>query len=101
VARQPAASKSAKRKPSARHVDLGTVAALTWLSVAVGLTVLIGPHLGLRGWAWLGLHHLLCVVGSSHELWRARKRQRARLAALPDQPDRPDQGQARTTVTTS
>jgi len=54
-----------------RDLDLGVVAALTWILVAIGLTVLLGPRLGLRGWTWLGVHHVLCVVGSGHELWRA------------------------------
>ena len=65
---------------SPRKVDLGAVAAMSWIGVAIGLSVTIGPQLGLRGWFWLGLHHLLCLVGSSHELWRAHKRALARAA---------------------
>ncbi len=69
--------------PSSRPpLDKGAVAALTWAAVAIGLTVVIGPQLGLRGWAWLGLHHLLCLVGVSHELWKARKRAAARAQRL-------------------
>lgn len=59
------------------RVRPGTVVALSWAAVAVGLTVVIGPQLGLRGWLWLGLHHLLCLVGVGHELWRERRRARA------------------------
>ncbi|MCK6504060.1 hypothetical protein L6R53_11770 [Myxococcota bacterium] len=66
--------------PPRTRIDLGETAALTWIAIAVGLTVVIGPSLGLRGWAWLGLHHALCLVGTSHELWRARKRRAARQA---------------------
>ena len=55
------------------------VLAVSWLLVAAGLAVLIGPHLGWRGWIWLGGHELLCVVGAGAELigpglrlpWRA------------------------------
>lgn len=65
----------------ARHIDIGATVALTWIAVAIGLTVVIGPDLGLRGWIWLGGHHLLCAVGTSHELWRARKRRQVREAA--------------------
>ena len=64
-----------------RDLDLGVVVALSWAFIAVGLTVLMGPHLGLRGWAWLGIHDALCVLGVSHELWRGWKRHRARVAA--------------------
>lgn len=57
-------------------MDLGTVVAFTWLGVAIGVTALFGPSLGLRGWFWLGVHHLLCLVGVSHELWRKERRRR-------------------------
>lgn len=60
------------------RVDFGALAALTWLAFAVLVTVVFGPLLGLRGWAWLGLHHLLCVVGCTHELRRAQQRKAAR-----------------------
>ena len=61
-----------------RKVDFGALAALTWMAFAVLVTVVFGPLLGLRGWAWLGLHHLLCAVGCAHELRRASKRRAAR-----------------------
>ena len=69
-----------------RNLDVGVVAALAWILVAAGVTVLVGPHLGLRGWAWLGVHHLLCAVGSGHELRRGWKRARARRAARQGSP---------------
>ncbi|MES2644917.1 MAG: hypothetical protein V4850_35855 [Myxococcota bacterium] len=54
--------------------DLGRAVAVTWIIVALGLTITIGPQLGLRGWMWLGAHHVLCAVGAGHELWRKRGR---------------------------
>ena len=63
-----------------RRVDIGSVFALTWLLVAVGVPVAFGPQLGLRGWLWLGAHHLLCVTGVTHELLAARRRRRAQAA---------------------
>jgi len=47
------------------RIDFGSIAALTWLSFAVMVTVAFGPL--------LGLHHVLCVVGSTHELRCARE----------------------------
>ncbi len=54
--------------------DLGTMIALSWAGIAIGVTIVFGPLLGLRGWCWLLVHHVLCVAGVTHELWRARKR---------------------------
>jgi hypothetical protein len=65
-------------------VDIGLVVALSWLGVAVGVSVVLGPQLGMRGWLWLGAHHLLCVVGCGHELWRAWQRRQP-----PAPPERP------------
>jgi hypothetical protein len=56
------------------RVDLARTAAIAWLSVAIGLTVTIGPSLGWRGWIWMGAHNLLCAVGAGHELLRRRER---------------------------
>ena len=50
------------------------IVAMAWVGVAIGLTIFVGPKLGLRGWAWLGVHHLLCLAGASHELYRASQR---------------------------
>ena len=62
------------------RIDLWVVLAFAWLGVALGLTLVFGPRLGLRGWVWLGLHHLLCLVGVTHELRRGWRRRQARLA---------------------
>ncbi len=66
---------------AAARVDVGLVVALAWPLAAIGLTVALGPSLGLRGWLWLGAHHALCAVGCAHELRRAWARRAARSAA--------------------
>ncbi len=48
------------------------VFALAWLVVGASLLVLIGPRLGWRGWIWLGIHEVLCIVGAGWELAGAR-----------------------------
>lgn len=53
-----------------RRVDIGRTVAYAWILASVGVTVLIGPSLGLRGWMWLGLNDVLCLLGAGHELWR-------------------------------
>ncbi len=63
-------------KASSFPIDVGVIIALVWLMVAVAVTVLYGPQLGLRGWLWLGFHHVLCVLGATHELSRAWRRRR-------------------------
>lgn len=64
-----------------REFDIGAILAVTWVMVAVGLTVLFAPQLGIRGLGWLAAHHLLCIVGVSHERTRYRKRQALRMAS--------------------
>ncbi len=54
------------------RLDAGRTFALAWLVSAIGVTLVVGPSLGLRGWLWLGLHDVLCAVGAGHELWRKR-----------------------------
>jgi hypothetical protein len=65
-----------------RRVDIGAVVALVWLLTAIGLTALLAPHLGVRGWLWVGLHDVVCVAGCVHELRRAARRRRALNASL-------------------
>ncbi|MFH1469253.1 MAG: hypothetical protein ABIO70_33015 [Pseudomonadota bacterium] len=57
-----------------RVLDLGVIVAFAWLFTAIGLSVVFGPLLGLRGWCWLLAHHALCLAGASHELIRGWKR---------------------------
>ncbi len=59
-----------------RVLDLGVIVAFAWLFTAIGITVVFGPVLGLRGWAWLAAHHLLCTAGCAHELHRGWKRRK-------------------------
>jgi hypothetical protein len=56
------------------RLDLGVALALGWLLFAIIISAWIGPQLGMRGLAWMGLHHLLCLVGSTHELRRGWRR---------------------------
>lgn len=63
-----------------RRPDLWLILALTWLFSAIGVTAVFGPLLGLRGWFWLALHHALCTVGVTHEVWRAWRRWQAARA---------------------
>lgn len=66
-----------RRDRSKRRFDIGLVVALAWLMCAAVGTVVWGADLGLRGIAWLVLHHILCVVGCAHEIrraWYRRKR---------------------------
>jgi hypothetical protein len=56
------------------RLDVGAVAAAALILTALTVTVVIGPSLGLRGLAWLGLCDLLALVGGAHELVRARRR---------------------------
>ncbi len=64
------------------RIDIGALAALVWLAIAVFVSLVFGPLLGLRGWAWLGVHHALCIVGCTHELIRAsRRRSQAKVEA--------------------
>ncbi|MFT5584115.1 MAG: hypothetical protein ACI9VR_001700 [Cognaticolwellia sp.] len=65
---------------AARRLDGGVIVAITWATVALSMTVLIGGELGLRGWLWLGLHHILCVAGVTHELRRGWRRRQQHLA---------------------
>ena len=71
------------RRPS---IDLSATIAVAWIWVAVGLTVVFGPQLGLRGLLWLALHHILCIAGVTHELRQYQKRQRQLSASATGAP---------------
>ena len=53
------------------------VLALAWVIAAAGATVALGPRLGLRGWLWLTVHHVLCGFGAGWELWGKARFRRA------------------------
>lgn len=55
------------------RVRMPKVIALGWILAAVGTTLVLGPKLGLRGWMWLGAHHLLCAIGAGWELFVRRE----------------------------
>jgi hypothetical protein len=61
--------------------DMGAILAVTWVLVAIGLTVVFAPQLGIRGLGWLAAHHLLCLVGVAHEYTRYRTRQALRASS--------------------
>jgi hypothetical protein len=63
---------------SSGKTDIGAVVALSWIAFAVLITFFFGPMLGLRGWGWLLVHHLLCAVGCGSELRRSAARRAAR-----------------------
>jgi hypothetical protein len=66
--------------------DIGVIIALTWAMIAIAVTALYWENLGLRGWIWLGVHHVACGIGCAHELWRGRQRHKARLLATAGSP---------------
>ena len=61
-----------------KPIDIGFVMALSWMLIALGITIFIGPMLGARGWLWLLIHHVLCLIGVTHEFRRYKKRQALR-----------------------
>ncbi len=83
-----------------RRIDIGAVVAMAWLFAAALATVLLAGQLGTRGWAWLGVHHTVCVIGAGHELWRSRRRRlrRALQQPEPQQPELQRQGSQSETV---
>jgi hypothetical protein len=60
------------------RLDLGVAFAFGWLLFALIASVWWGPQLGFRGLVWLGMHHVLCAVGCTHELRRGWRRHRVR-----------------------
>ena len=61
----------------AQRKNIGEIVAVSWLLIAIVMTILIGPSLGARGLLWMGIHHFLCLVGSIHELTKKRRKQRS------------------------
>ena len=53
-----------------KKLDLLGILAIVWIIIAVAITIFMAPRLGLRGWVWLIVHDLLCLVGSVHQLSR-------------------------------
>ena len=63
-------------------IDIQAIIAVTWVISSFILTLLLFNTLGARGWVWLGIHHILCTIGCSHEYLRYQKRQVLRRKAL-------------------
>jgi len=55
--------------PARARIRPVKVLAAGWLIGAAGLTVLVFPLLGWRGFLWLGLFDLLSLAGAGWELW--------------------------------
>ncbi len=60
--------------PARPRFRLGPCVALAWILIAVGMTVVLGPMMGLRGWMWLFVHHILCGIGAGWELKEDNRR---------------------------
>ena len=56
-------------------IDLLAILAVSWALASIGITVLLFEDLGSRGWLWLGIHHIFCIIGCTHEYFRYQKRQ--------------------------
>lgn len=48
--------------------DLGRTVAFTWVVASLGITLVLGPEVGYRGWMWLAVNDLLCIFGATHEI---------------------------------
>ena len=60
-------------KRQEKRFDILAIIAVTWALTSIVMTVLLLDKLGARGWLWLGIHHLFCLIGVSHE-WRKHQR---------------------------
>ena len=63
-----------KRRTS--DFDIQAVLAVTWVLSSILLTIALGDKLGVRGWLWLMVHHIVCLLSCAHELRRYRTRQK-------------------------
>ena len=61
-------------KRQAKRMDIPAIIAVSWGLSAVLMTILLYDKLGARGWLWMGVHHIFCLVGVSHELRQYQKR---------------------------
>ena len=61
-----------------KSIDIQAILATTWLLVAIIVTVIFGSELGGRGWFWLIIHHIFCLIGCSTEYNRYQRRQERR-----------------------
>lgn len=64
-----------------KSVDIQAIVAVTWVLVALAITIILGPKLGGRGWLWMSIHHIFCAIGCSTEYFRYQRRQERRKTA--------------------
>jgi hypothetical protein len=56
-----------------RRIDLSAIIAVSWALIAIIMTVILYDKLGARGWLWLWVHHIFCIIGVSYE-WREHQK---------------------------
>ena len=71
-------------------IDIFAVIAISWLIIAIILTIFSFGKLGARGWLWLGIHNIFCIIGVSHEWFRHQKRVQLAKNATSSQPSQPN-----------
>ena len=49
-------------------MNIKATIALTWILFSIIITFVIYSDLGTRGWIFLLVHHVLCVIGAGSEL---------------------------------
>lgn len=64
-------------KRQGKRTDISAIIAVTWALTAIIMTVILYDKLGARGWLWLSVHHLFCLIGVSHEWRKHQKRVQA------------------------
>ena len=50
------------------HFHFKAIIALTWILVSIIITCIIYDDLGFRGWVFLSMHHIFCMIGAGTEL---------------------------------
>ena len=49
-------------------MNIKATIALTWILFSIIITFLIHSELGTRGWIFLLIHHVFCLIGAGIEL---------------------------------
>ena len=49
-------------------MNIKATIALTWILFSIIITFLISRDLGVRGWMFLLIHHVFCIIGAGSEL---------------------------------
>ena len=61
-------------KRQEKRLNISSIIAVTWALIAVSITFFLFDKLGARGWLWLSIHHIFCIIGVSHEWIKHQKR---------------------------